>query len=273
MKDIIKDKRKWQFEEFGKLPKFNNPILIEGLPGIGNVGKVAVDFLIDELEAEKLYEITSYSFPHSVFVNEDNLVELPIIEVFYKKFEGNKRDIIFLAGDVQPVDESSSYEFSDLMLDMAEKLGIKEIITTGGIGLSDIPKEPKIYCTGNSKNMIKRFKNKLVNNKIYGVVGPIVGVSGLIVGLAEKRNIEAITLLAETYGHPMYIGIMGARGILKVLGDKLGLDISFSKLDKEIKSIESEMNKKSDQMNQVTQSLALKKLRRKLGGEPTDYIG
>ena len=26
--------------------KFNKPILIEGLPGMGNVGKIAIDFMI-----------------------------------------------------------------------------------------------------------------------------------------------------------------------------------------------------------------------------------
>jgi hypothetical protein len=56
-----------------KIPKLKNPILIEGLPGIGNVGKVAVDFIIDELKAKKLYDIFSYTFPHSVFVNEKSL--------------------------------------------------------------------------------------------------------------------------------------------------------------------------------------------------------
>ena len=75
----------WKIAQIGKTPKLNNPLLIEGLPGIGNVGKVAVDFLIDELKAKKLYDITSYTFPHSVFVNEDNLVELPIVEIFYKQ--------------------------------------------------------------------------------------------------------------------------------------------------------------------------------------------
>jgi len=40
-----------------KMPKLKKPILIEGLPGIGNVGKVAVDFMIDELKAKKLFDI------------------------------------------------------------------------------------------------------------------------------------------------------------------------------------------------------------------------
>ena len=107
----------WKIDQIGKKPKLHKPIFIEGLPGIGNVGKVAIDFLIDELKAKKLYEITSYTFPHSVFVNEDNLVELPMIEMFYKKFDGKIPDLILMGGDVQPTDEVSSYEFSDIILD------------------------------------------------------------------------------------------------------------------------------------------------------------
>ena len=97
-----------------KLPKLNKPVLIEGLPGIGNVGKVAVDFLIEELKAKKLYTLFSYTLPHSVFVNEKNLVELPDITMYYKQRKG-KKDLLFLTGDVQPIDEVSSYQFSERM--------------------------------------------------------------------------------------------------------------------------------------------------------------
>ena len=59
---------KWEVtKEIKTIPKLNKPILIEGLPGIGNVGKIAVDFLIEELKAKKIYSFFSYKFPHSVF--------------------------------------------------------------------------------------------------------------------------------------------------------------------------------------------------------------
>ena len=261
----------WKVMQFGKIPKLDNPVFIEGLPGIGNVGKVAVDFLIDEIKAKKLYEITSYTFPHSVFVNEDNLVELPVVEIFYKQHNG-KRDILLLSGDVQPIDEISSYEFSEKVLDIVQKFHGKEVITLGGIGLADIPKKPKVYCTANTKKIIDRYKSDLVSNKLYGVVGPIVGVSGLLLGLASRRNIEAISFLAETYGHPMYLGIKGAKEILKVLDKKLNLNIDINKLDREIKDIESEIMKKTEQLSEVTKQIALKKLQKKLGKD-VDYIG
>jgi len=262
----------WKIEQIGKKPKLDNPILIEGLPGIGNVGKVAIDFLIDELKAVKIFEISSHSFPHSVFVNEDNLVELPIVEIFYKKYAGKKQDLLLLGGDVQPTDEVSSYEFSEKILDLIAGFKGKEIITLGGIGLGEVPKKPIVYCTGSSKKIVKKYKNKLVNDQLYGVVGPIVGVSGLLVGLAKKRNMEGIAFLAETYGHPMYLGIKGAREILKVLDNSLGLKINMKRLDKEIKEIEQDMMKKTDQLSEVSKQTALNKLKNKIGSD-VDYIG
>ncbi len=260
----------WKIDITGKKPKLNNPVLIEGLPGIGNVGKIVVDFMIDELNAKKLYDITSHTFPHSVFINENNLVELPKIEIYYKK--GKNNDIIFLAGDVQPIDEVSSYEFTEKILDIAKEFKCKEIITLGGIGLADIPKKPKVYCTGNSKSLIRKYKNGIkFYDKLHGVVGPIIGVTGLLIGLAEQRKIRAISFLAETYGHPMYLGIKGARQILAILNNNLKLKINLNKLDKEIKNIDKEMMIRTEQLGEVTKQTAINKLKGKI--KEVDYIG
>ncbi len=249
-----------------KLPKLKSAVLVEGLPGIGNVGKVAIDFIIEELKAEKIYDMFSYSMPHSVFVNEDNLVELPTISIYYRK---GKHDVLFLAGDVQPIDEQSSYSFSDAVLDIFQKFDGKEIITLGGIGLPHVPKSPKVYCTGNSKDIIKRYSSDAnVESSLYGVVGPIIGVSGLLLGLAKRRNIPAISLLAETYAHPMYLGIRGAREIVKVLNKKLSFSMNMAALDKEVSDIEDEIGRKHTPITSAT----LRKLQSKLGKD-VSYIG
>jgi len=254
-----------------KMPKLRKPILIEGLPGIGNVGKVAVDFIIEELKAKKIYDIFSYTFPHSVFVNEENLVSLPQISLYYKKFKNKRNDLLLLAGDIQPTDEVASYEFTEKILDIFEKLNGKEVITLGGIGLSTAPKKPKIYCTGNSKEIIKKYKNGIkLDEKLYGVVGPIIGVSGLLLGMAEKRNIKAISFLAETLGHPLYLGINGSREIIKILDKKLELKVDIKKLEKEIDEAESEMMKITKGLTDVSKQTAMKKIKNKFD---LSYIG
>jgi len=262
---------KWEFTLNGKLPKLNKPILIEGLPGIGNVGKVIADFLIDELEAKKLYDIFSYSLPHSVFVNEKNMVELPSISMHYLKYNNSKKnDLILLTGDVQPLDEENSYAFCESILDVAQKLKCKEIITLGGIGLQDVSKVPKVYCTGNDKKMIAEYtKDTKAIKELHGVVGPIVGASGLLLGLGAKRKIPAIALLAETIGHPMYLGIKGSREIMKILVKKLKLKIDMKELDKEIKKIEKEMLKTTQELTQISQDGVDQKAKKKT----VSYIG
>ena len=257
---------KWKVKQILNA-KLSNVILIEGLPGIGNVGKVAVDFIIDEMSAKKMYEFTSYTLPHSVFINEHNLAELPKIEMFYA--HDKKHDYLFLNGDVQPSDEESCYEFTEQVISVCRKHGCMDIITLGGIGLLEIPKRPKIFCTGNSKKAVEKYKAPVLHTNLYGVVGPIVGVSGLLLGMAD-HDMHAVSLLAETYGHPMYLGVAGAKEIVKYLNKRFSFNLDLSKLDKEIKEMENEIMKRTEDLSNVSRQAAAKKLK---GQGEVNYIG
>jgi len=221
-------------------PKIKSPIMIEGLPGMGNVGKIVVDYMIENLHAKKFCEIYSHRFPNSVFVNEENLIELPKIELYYKNIKD--KSFIFLSGDIQPIEETSCYEFCEIILDIFQKFKGKEIITVGGIGMPEQPLHPKVFSTANNKEIIIKYKNKNVNSQLYGIVGPIIGVSGLLLGLSKERKIPAISFLAETFGHPAYLGVKGAKEILKNLNQDLKLNLNLKILDKEIEEIEKEQN-------------------------------
>lgn len=231
----------WDIQQINNV-KVNNPILIEGLPGMGNVGKIAVDFIIDSLNAKKIYEIHSYKFPNSVFINEDNIIELPSISVYYKKVNG--KDFLFVSGDIQPGDEISCHELCDKILELFKKNKGNEIITLGGIGLQNIPKNPKVFCTGTSKKIIKSYLLNDVNGDTYKFVGPIMGVTGILLGLANKRKMEGVSLLTETFGHPNYLGFKGAKKLIGVLSKKFSFKLDLSKLDQEEIEIEKNFNPK-----------------------------
>ena len=250
LQEACKEKMSFKIKILKKI-NFNNPILIEGLPGIGNVGKITLDYIVDSLNAQAFLEIYSHKFPNSVFVNEDNLIDLPRITFYYKKIK--EKEFIFLGGDVQPVDEIGSYEFCHEVLKLFKKFNGKKIITLAGIGLPKIPNNPKVYATGNSKEIMKFFNDKRINNEIFGTVGPIIGVTGLLIGLAKEYEIDAICLLSQTFGHPNYLGIKGARELLKVLDSKFKFDLDFGSLEKEIKEIEKEIKNKTQEITGFTQ--------------------
>jgi uncharacterized protein len=258
-------RERWHIVSFEKKKiKLNKPTLVVGLPGIGNVGKIALDFLIDELKAKKLYEITSYHFPHTVFVGEDNLVHMPKVEIFYKKgnLKSKKPDLLLMTGDVQPTEQEACYEFCDLILDMFHELDGKEVVTLGGIGLQEVRQTPKVFCTGNHQKIVKRYKaGTKMNPSLFGVVGPVMGVAGLLLGLSQQRHVQAISILAETIAHPLYVGIKGSKEILTVLQKKFALKFDIDKLDREIKEYDKELLRTMQQIGagQQTDAMGQKK--------------
>ena len=252
----------WTVTELKKIA-LKKPILIAGLPGIGNVGKAVTDYLIEKKGAQPIMSFFSYTFPNSVFVNESNLVELPKIELYHAKNRG--KDFLFLAGDVQPVTEEGSYSFTEKLLEILKKFGCEEIVTLGGIGLAEVPESPKVYCTGNDQKMIKKFIDEGAKPEIYGIVGPIIGISGLLVGMGTKKGIKAAALLAETYGHPMYLGLKGAKESMKILDRIYSLKVDYKDINKEIRLMESEGLGGEEKDNKLSRKL--KKI------SETTYIG
>jgi uncharacterized protein len=239
----------WHTTLEDKKPTLNKPIFIEGLPGIGNVGKIAADFLIEELKAKKLFSFFSHRFPHSVFVNENNLIDMPKIEIYYKKYSKNskKKDVLILTGDIQPIDEESCYTFCEVLLNIIKEFKCSQIITTGGIGLQSMPEHPKVYCASNDEKLYKSFtkKGSGIQKNIFGVVGPIIGVSGILLALSKKDNLKGVALLAETFAHPMYLGIKGAKELLKVIDTRFNFKINIKKMSKEIVEAEKELMSKT----------------------------
>ena len=53
-----------------------------------------------------------------------------------------------------------------------------------------------------------------------------------------KRKIKGASLLAQTYGHPSYLGIKGSRELLDVVNKKFKLKLNLNNLDKEINELE-----------------------------------
>ena len=224
-------------EHIAKIPKLKNPILIEGLPGIGNVGKLAVEHLIDSIGASKFAEIYSKDFPPQVFINPDGTVELVKNELYYwKAKKKDQKNLILLTGDYQGLSSHGQYELVEKILDIAEELGVKEMFTLGGYGLGQDIEKPKVLCATTNVNLVKKMKK-------YGAVfkknepgGGIVGASGLILGLGKLRGLEGTCFMGETPGY--LVDPKSAKAVLKILMKITKINVNLSALEKKAKEIE-----------------------------------
>ena len=220
-----------------KKPKLKNPLFIEGLPGIGNVGKLAVEHLIENIKAIKFAELYSKDFPPQVFINTDGTIKLVNNEFYYwKAKKKNQRDLVLLTGDYQGLSSNGQYELVESILNIIEDLGVKEMFTLGGYGLGHEIKEPKVLCATTDTRLVKTMKKYGAIFKKNEPGGGIVGASGLLLGLGKLRGLEGTCFMGETPGY--LVDPKSAKAILKILMKITNVDLNLSELEKKAKEIE-----------------------------------
>jgi len=220
-----------------KKPNLKKPILIEGLPGIGNVGKLAVEHLIDSINAEKFAEIYCKDFPPQVFINPDGTTELVKNEFYYwKAKKKNQKNLILLTGDYQGLSSQGQYELCEKILDIAQECDIQEIYTLGGYGLGQEILNPKVLCAATNKNLIKIVKKHGAVFKKNEPGGGIVGASGLLLGLGQLRGIDGVCLMGETPGY--LVDPNSAKAVLDIIMKITNIEVNLSALEKKAKEIE-----------------------------------
>jgi len=228
----------------GKTPKLKNPVFVEGLPGVGNIGRIAVGYLISELKAKKFAEIYSEHFFPFVMLEDGYKIQLPKNELYYWK--SNKRgqpDIIFMVGDCQSLSPNGHYEIIEKVLDFLEKFKIKEIFTIGGLATGEIEETPKLIGAATDKKLIEKYKKCGIEFNAGEKVGYIVGAAGLFLGLGKQRGIDGICILGETAGFPIVTDPKAAEIALNALTKILNIKIDMSKLNERVAEMEKFIEK------------------------------
>jgi len=219
-----------------KKPKLKKPVLIQGLPGIGNIGKIVVSYLIAELNAEKMADIVSPHLPGLVLISPDNVVEPLTIEVYL--YKGKGRDLVLVTGEAQPISDFGQYECCNLLIDFCEEFGISEVVTVGGYGIGRQVKEPKVYGIVTSEDLVKHYEKYGIVFQKENTIGTIIGMNGLLLTFAKMRDIRGICLLAETLGYPLLSDPKAAEQVIKILMDMFGLKVNLEKLEEAVKDLD-----------------------------------
>ena len=217
--------------EISELPDFSKPKLICGLPGSGYVGKLAVDYLIDKLNAKQFANIYSSSFPPQVSIQTDGTLDLVKNTLYSATI--NSQELIFLTGDAQPVSAQGEYALTDELINLCKKLHVENIYTLAAYITGKFSKTPKVYGTSTSIDIIKQFSD-------YGILtmnrGNITGMNGVIIGIAKRSGIAGICLLGETSGY--VIDANASKAVLESLSKILDITIDMSELAQRAKDTE-----------------------------------
>ncbi len=232
--------------EMTEEPELKDAILIEGLPGVGNVGKLAVEHLMDEIDATQFGEIYSIYFPPQVLVDEDGQTELVNNRLYYCKDVGeDSRDLIILTGDYQGMTPQGQYQLTDKVLGLAEDLNINMVFSLGGYSQGKMVEEPRVLGAATDHELVHQMEDIGVTFSEEDPSSGIVGASGLLLGLGKNMyGFNGICIMGETSGY--FVDPTAARGVLEILAEYLTLDLSYEELDDKAEEVEELTNKIAD---------------------------
>jgi uncharacterized protein (TIGR00162 family) len=205
-----------------------SPILIEGLPGLGMVGRIAIKYIIKQLNAQQLGLLYSPHFPYYVVVNKKGSVRLLRGEFHFWKNPGGS-DLILFTGDSQAQTVEGQYEIAEAILDYAKKQNVSSIITLGGYR-KEAGESPKVVATASDESILSKAVEADALPSPPG--NPIVGTAGLLVGMARFRKLPALCLLGETRGY--LPDPKAAKSLLLVLQKMLRISLDLNDIEKEI---------------------------------------
>ncbi len=231
-------------------------VLICGLPGAAYIGKLSVDYLVQQLKAELFGEVYSRFFPPYVIIKEDGLVELMRNELHQVKDE-HGRDIVFLGGNAQAFSPEGQYDVTEKVLDWAIENGVKRTYSVAAL-VTDRPFEtPSVFATATSAALLEEAKSRGAQVLDHGIIG---GENGLIMGLARKRGLDGICLLAETHGYQTPTGEYvidprAAKAALNVLTQILGIKVDMEPMEKQAMQMDEAIAKMAEIERKVREEM------------------
>jgi uncharacterized protein (TIGR00162 family) len=225
-------------------PDLEEPVLVEGLPGVGHVGKLAAEHLVEERDGELVRRIYSTHLPPQVSV-EDGLTQLACAEIHAVETDG--QDLLVLTGDHQAQDTEGHYGLTDTFLDVAEDLGVERLFALGGVPTGELIEEYDVIGATTSESQREELDDAGVDFRGDEPAGGIVGVSGLLLGLGQRRDVPAACLMGETSGY--LVDPKSAQAVLEVLQDVLGFEVDFGSLEDRAEEME-EVVRKIQEMEQ-----------------------
>ena len=225
-------------------PQLKEPIVIVGWPGMGEVAYRSVLFLREVMGFKLFAKVEAKDFfkPAAVTV-EKGVLELPSLPagLFYYLKRPKAQDIILFLGEAQPPLEHAE-KMSLAIVNFVKKYKAKMLITFAAKPEPiDHKANPSVWIAATDDDILKsfsKFKLKILDE------GQISGLNGIILGIGKKKGLKGTCLLGEIPFYTVQIeNPKACTNILKIISEKLGLNLNLSPLQERGKFIEEEIEK------------------------------
>jgi uncharacterized protein len=220
--------------------ELEEPMLVEGLPGVGLVGKIAADHLVTALDMTQYGTCFCDGLPRvAVYEEGDRQVRQPV-----RIYGDEERDLLVLQSDV-PVSPESAPEFATCLSGWFAEENVTPIL------LSGLPEEkdgvPAMYGMGCGDGPALLDEHDIETPKESGMVS---GPTGALLAEVCERDLDAIGLVVEA--NRRFPDPEAARVLLVDAIEPLaGIEVETERLVEQAEEIAEAREKLAQQMNQA----------------------
>ena len=168
--------------------------LLVAMPGVGDVGKLAIDAVNTELDAEPIARLIHPSLPPLAKLDGNGLLKPP--HILLSRLEIDGREIFTLTGDAQPMTPEGQSEMAQSVLELFEE---GEVVVLAGMSAEAERKD--VFCiTSSSEYRIELEKNGVDVRRDEPKAG-VIGMAALITALGPVKNVRTSCNIATTIGN------------------------------------------------------------------------
>jgi predicted ATP-grasp superfamily ATP-dependent carboligase len=199
--------------------------LLVGLPGMGRVGYITVNYLVEKLEGVLVGEVYSTYFPSELEVDDSGLGSLVVGRIY-----DIGKALVFTA-DSQPQSPEGQNLLSKKVAEFASRKGVRMVLAAAAYVVPTVDRARRVYVVGTDRKTVEVFTS-LGAIALRG--GTISGINGAIVGWSRYYNIPAAVLLGETWAPLVEVGesdFRASRSVIEVVSRFLGIQVDSTELD------------------------------------------
>jgi len=241
-----------------------NPVVIIGLPGLGRIGGIISRYLIKKLNTRLVSIITSPYFSNQVIVSERGVARITGVKLYKSNSMSQDSDLLIVTADEHLENIWGEYDIAIKMLRFLAKRRVKMIVTVGGHVSATGSKG--VIGFASKEALLKKLEESGCKKAEMGT--PVVGLSGIILGLSSIMGFDAVCILGETVS--VRPDAESSREVLNVLNRFLGLNLDISDFQREEERINEIISRYENKVKQLIQDEKARKIAEAF--MPPDYV-
>ncbi|WP_458188717.1 proteasome assembly chaperone family protein [Haladaptatus sp. NG-WS-4] len=195
------------------------PTLVEGLPGLGLVGKIATDHLIEELDMTYFAALDCEGVPQiSVYEADDRTLRPPV-----RFYADEERNLVALRSDV-PISVSTASEFAGCITGWVDSFDATPLYLSGLPRQKKADQVPKMYgvATGDAGHLLDEHDIGTPRE-----TGAVSGPTGALLHQAGRMELDSVGLIVQSdaqFPDPEAARVLIKDGIAPIAGIEVDTD-------------------------------------------------